>query len=300
MLTTQNLRLSRFLAITWRSDLLMLAACTTAYLADYYLFGEKLQVPPTLPALLGTAIAFFIGFNNNQAYSRWWEARTIWGGLVNDSRSWARHMLYYLPSDAKDIQKHQQEMIRRHIAFVYALRTSLRRANDTEYTHYLQPDEAARVAQFANVPNAILDEQARALRRLYEAGCIDGYRFNDFNMLIINFCDHMGRSERINTTVYPATYVYFTKLCIWLFVILTTLAVADTAHVWSIVFGTLLGFVYMVTHINGQSLMDPFRPIATGVPLNAISRTIEINLLQALGEPNVPEALKPFNGEFIL
>jgi ion channel-forming bestrophin family protein len=300
MLTTQDLSLKRFIAITWRSDVLMLIVCTIAYTADRFIFGERLQVPGTLPALLGTAIAFFIGFNNNQAYSRWWEARTIWGGLVNDSRSWARHILYYLPSTAPNLEQLQREMIHRHIAFVYALRSSLRRANDTEYTQYLDPDEAARVAQFANVPNAILDEQAKALRRLYEAGCVDGFRFNDFNSLIVNFCDHMGRSERINTTIYPATYVYFTKVCIWLFVILTTLAVADTAHVWSILFGTLLGFVYFVTHINGQSLMNPFQPIATGVPLNAISRTIEINLLQALGEKDVPKPIQPFNGEFLL
>ena len=69
MLIAQTLRFRRILRITWRTDLLMLLTCATAYLIDAYGFGEQLQVPATLPALLGTAIAFFIGFNNNQAYS---------------------------------------------------------------------------------------------------------------------------------------------------------------------------------------------------------------------------------------
>ena len=300
MLIAQTLRFRRILRITWRTDLLMLLSCTVAYLIDDLVFGERLQVPATLPALLGTAIAFFIGFNNNQAYSRWWEARTIWGGIVNDSRSWARHVLAYLPAGQPGVAQRQQEMIRRHLAFVYALRSALRRSPDRIYEQYLSTDEAVKVARFANVPNAILDEQAWALQALVEEGYVDGFRFNDFNELLVRHCDNMGRSERINNTVFPATYIYFTRLCIWLFVVLTTLAIADTAHGWSILFGTLLGFVYYITHINGLSLMNPFEAQPTGVPLDSISRTIEINLLQALGETKIPAPVQPVNGEYVL
>lgn len=300
MLIAPTLRFRRILRITWRTDLLMFFTCAAAYLIDRYLFDERIQVPATIATLLGTAVAFFIGFNNNQAYSRWWEARTIWGGLVNDSRSWARHVLAYLPAGEPGMARRQKELIHRHLAFIYALRSALRRSPDRTYEQYLSADEAQRFARFANVPNAILDEQARALQALCDEGYVDGFRFNDFNALLVSLCDQMGRAERINNTVFPTTYIYFTRIFIWLFVLLATLAIVDAAHGWSILFGTVIGFVYYITHINGLSLMNPFEPQPSGVPLDSISRTIEINLLQALGESQVPAPVQAINGEYVL
>ncbi len=78
MLIGNSLSLFRILKITWKVDIMMIIFCGIAYFIDNYLFvGFKL--PLSFPTLMGTAIAFFIGFNNNQAYNRWWEARTIWG-----------------------------------------------------------------------------------------------------------------------------------------------------------------------------------------------------------------------------
>jgi len=296
MLIAQTLRFRRLLRITWKTDLLMLAMCGLAYLVDNLIFDDLLQVPANLPALLGTAIAFFIGFNNNQAYSRWWEARTVWGSLVNDSRSWARSVLAYLPGEANM----KQAMVRRHIAFIYALRSSLRRSPDRSYEQYLSEAEAQKVRSFTNIPSAILDEQARCLQQFSALGYLDGFRFQELNRLLVSLCDNMGRSERINNTIFPATYIFFTRVCIWLFVLLTTLAMVDMAHGWSILFGSLLGFVFYVTHINGLSLMNPFEALPTGVPLDQISRMIEINLLQMLGDSNIPAPIEPINNEYVL
>ncbi|HET8685530.1 MAG TPA: bestrophin family ion channel, partial [Methanosarcina sp.] len=79
----------------------MLALTVMAYIVDVYLFPD-IFVPPTVATLMGTALAFFIGFNNNQAYSRWWEARIVWGGLINESRNLSRDLLAYLKPDGKD------------------------------------------------------------------------------------------------------------------------------------------------------------------------------------------------------
>ncbi len=72
----------------------MICLCAIAYFVDIN-WLTSLKIPPALPTLMGTAIAFFIGFNNNQAYDRWWEARIIWGELVNNSREWARNLMAY-------------------------------------------------------------------------------------------------------------------------------------------------------------------------------------------------------------
>ena len=87
MLIVQNIRISRVLRNTWQIDLIMIVSCTLAYLVRTFLIKHHFSIPAIIPTVLGTAIAFFVGFNNNQAYDRWWEARKIWGALVNDSRS---------------------------------------------------------------------------------------------------------------------------------------------------------------------------------------------------------------------
>ena len=112
-------------------------------------------------------MAFFIGFNNNQAYDRWWEARKIWGGIVNDSRSFARMVLTQIPS-----------------------------SNDPE-------DEISRMKKRL---------QAIDLEYLYKNNYIDGFKYLEFNKMLINFTDLMGKSERIKGTVFPTTYRYYTYI----------------------------------------------------------------------------------------
>ena len=96
MIIVQNIRLRRILIDTWKVDLIMIISCTAAYFIREYLISYHFEISPIIPTVLGTAIAFFIGFNNNQAYDRWWEARKIWGALVNDSRSFARNLINFV------------------------------------------------------------------------------------------------------------------------------------------------------------------------------------------------------------
>lgn len=297
MLLRQNLTVFRILQITWRIDLMMIVLCTAAYFADRDLL-PKHQIPAALPALLGTALAFFIAFNSNQGYSRWWEARIIWGALVNDSRSWTRNLLHFTAPESRPLAL---QMARRHLAFLYALKAALRKDNNKAYTAFLLVGEEEEVVRFANIPNAILDIQARDLQRLSEEQHVDGFRFLALQNLLKDFCDSMGKSERINNTVFPTTYVYFTQLFIWILIILITMAIGESAGPVAIFLGWMVGFVFHTTHINGMSLMNPFEAKPAGIPLNSITRTIEINVLQMMGEANIPEPEKAINhDEYIL
>ena len=296
MLLKQRLSLYRVVKITWKIDLLMLALCTIAYFVDSKLLSD-FHIPSSLPTLMGTAIAFFIGFNNNQAYSRWWEARTIWGGIVNDSRTWTRNLLAYSHDEIL-----AGKMIRRHIGFLYALKANLRKQKDDDhYTRFLTPADVAAVQHVANIPNAILDLQAYDLQQLSDNNKIEGFRFHALNETLTNFCDGMGKSERINNTVFPTTYIYFTRLFIWILVILTTMALSENISGWSIFFGWLIGFVFHTTHINGMNIMNPFEISPSCIPLNSITRNIEINLLQSMKETNIPLPESTMHrGEYIL
>lgn len=302
MLLKQNLQLRRILLITWKVDLLMLGLCIAAYFVDTKLFKD-VQIPPALPTLMGTAIAFFIGFNNNQAYGRWWEARTIWGELVNNSREWARNVMFYArvpETGVADGLKHfQQKMFFRHLAFLYALQSSLRKSGSSEYEKCLSSTEAESVRNFANKPNAILGIQSRELESMAHEKMIDTVRFYKMADLIAGFGDGMGKSERIGNTVFPTVYVYFTRLFIWIFVILLTMSISEIGP-WSVFFGWIMGFVFHTTHINGMSIMNPFENQAAGVPITSITRTIEIDILQTLGEKEIPVPILPVNDEYIL
>ncbi|SFD07770.1 putative membrane protein [Chitinophaga sp. CF118] len=303
MLIVQNIRLSRVLRNTWQVDLIMIVSCTLAYLVRTVLIKHHFEVPAIIPTVLGTAIAFFVGFNNNQAYDRWWEARKIWGALVNDSRSWARSVITYISYHETDEQKFttlKKRMVYRQIAFLYALKAKLRGAVDETYSKYLDEQDVHEISKHTNVPNAILVLQSRELQQLNKDGMIDSFRFMEMNELLVKFTDEMGMSERIKNTVFPTSYNYFTKVFIWLFVVSLTLVISEQAGLWSIFLGWLVGFVYVSTQINGMTLINPFENNSASIPLNQISRTIEINLLEMLGETNIPEPVKPINDEYIL
>ena len=302
MLIVQNIRLSRILRNTCQVDIIMIVSCTAAYLIREFLIKHHFEIPAIIPTVLGTAIAFFVGFNNNQSYDRWWEARKIWGALVNDSRSWARSIISYLPADDinQDSKVIKDRMVRRHIAFLYALKASLRGAVDETYSQYLNPEDVQEISKHTNVPNAILTLQSKALQQLSNAGLIDGFRFMEMNQLLVKFSDEMGMAERIKNTIFPTTYNYFTKVFIWLFVVSLTLVISQSAGVWSIFLGWLVGFVYVSTQINGMSLVNPFENNSSAIPLNQITRTIEINLLEMIGADKIPKPVKPINEEYVL
>jgi putative membrane protein len=296
MLLAQNIRISRILKDTWQVDLIMIVSCTIAYLVREFLIAHHYVIPTIIPTLLGTAIAFFIGFNNNQAYDRWWEARRIWGSLVNDSRSFARSLLNYVDGDPKTTKR----MIYRHIAFLYALKTNLRGSVNDCNVRYLNDADREAIKGHSNLHNAILNLQSADLQLLSKNNHIDGFRFIEINSMLVRFSDSMGMSERIKNTVFPTTYSYMTKIFIWLFVVTFTLVISEGAGIYSIFLGWMIGFVFVSTQINGMNLVNPFENNSASIPLNQITRTIEINLLQMMDSPDVPDPVRPINDEYVM
>jgi putative membrane protein len=281
----------------WRSSIVIVGVIVgVSVLGDRLAEGEIGPVPVFLPTVLGTATAFFIGFVNNESYRRWWEARMVWGALVNDSRTWARSICAYLPRDGA----RARAFVRRHIGFVWALNSSLRGDGDPYFHRYLEPNEVSAIESLANPANGILSLQTRDLHALQSEGGIDGFRFLGLAKLLQSFSDEMGMSERIQKTVFPSMTFYFTQIATVFFVVADTLVLTDLIGYWSIPTGWFIGFLFEGTIQSGASLVNPFERKPAGVPLDSISRTIEINLLQELGERSVPEPVQPVGGVYIL
>ncbi|MGI9546214.1 MAG: bestrophin family protein, partial [Flavobacteriaceae bacterium] len=233
-----------------------------------------------------------------------WEARKIWGSLVNDSRTWARQILYLLSSenieDHKEIEEAKTRAIHRHIAFLYALKSNLRGDDKKHYRKYISSEECIEVETHSNKHNAILNLQSKELKNFVTRDWINGFEFLELNKMLICFSDEMGMSERIKNTVFPTTYTFFTKLAIWLFVICTVAVFDETVGPWCVLFGIIIGYVFLVIHFIGLALVNPFDLIPTGISLDQITRTIEINLLETLKEPNIPPPVESFNNLYVM
>ncbi|SFI24817.1 bestrophin family protein [Halpernia frigidisoli] len=290
---------NQILTQTWKVDLIMIFSCAGAYFFHDQILDNNLDVPTIIPTVLGTAIAFFIGFNNNQAYDRWWEARKIWGEIVNDSRTFARDLLSY-SKKSPETDHLIKQMILRHIDFLYALKHNLRDRMDKLQLPNLSENERQQVLRQSNVHNAILFNNTKALKNIYDKKLINDFEFLQIDAMLVKFSNEMGMSERIKNTIFPTTYSYLTKVFIWVFVLSFTFVISPFLSYYSIFVGWLVGFVFVSTQINGMNLVTPFKKHPTSIPISQITRTIEINLLQMLEENDIPEPTKPINKEYIL
>ncbi len=304
MIVTPNVRINRIITGTWRNLLFSVLTCIIAYFINDSWLKNHFVFPVFVPTVLGTALAFFIGFNNTHAYDRWWESRKVWGSLVNNSRTWTRQIICYTQLGVKDspaeLDEKRKKMIKRHIGFLYALKSFLRNSGSKEYEGFLPPEEVKEISGQSNKHNAILTIQSRDLELLYQQGNIDGFKLIEFNKMITAFCDDMGKSERIKNTIFPTTYNSYAKGFIWIFVYSVTMTIGNSIGIWAILFGTLLGYVFFTIQALGQSLLNPFDNTPTGIALDQITRTIEINLLEMLQEENIPTPVQTVNGEYIM
>ncbi len=303
MLIKKHISLQFTIRNSWRNLLYVFIASVLSYTVNYLYLDEFVDTPTMIPTILGTALAFFIGFNNNQAYDRWWEARKIWGMIVNTSRSWARQWLHYstvsdqLPMDV--LKRLRIGAIHRQVAFVYSLKESLRGTSKMKHHKFLSKEEISRVDNESNTPNALLSEHARDLQFLYESGGVDGFRFQEMNRTLNAICDEMGKCERIKNTVFPPTYNYYTRIFVFIFVILEVLGTVNDIGLWSIVTGSMIGYIFLTTQAIGLALLNPFEMNPASLPLDQITRTIEINLFEMEGAVRIPKPIVPKGQEFI-
>lgn len=242
--------------VTWtRKDIYTLLAISFVPTFCYAVLGWKWLSIPWLPvAMLGTAVAFVVGFKNNASYDRMWEARKAWGAIVNASRSWGimvkdfitnRHAATPL-SDA-ELREIKMKLTHRHFAWLTALRYQLREAraweaiykphnqeykdrwfhvsehnNDLEaqLLHYLPADEVKEIMQKTNRATHIISLQSDSLKQLLEKGLIEDFRHMELQKLLVEFYNQQGVSERIKNFPYPRQFatlnLYFIKIFVFL------------------------------------------------------------------------------------
>lgn len=262
------------------------------YYLEHILNWDWISIPVAPVALLGGGLAIFLGFRNNSAYDRWWEARKIWGGMVNVSRSFGMNVISFL--EGKDEEDEMRTIVKRHISFIYALKNQLREKEALKDSiNYLNPNEFELHSKRANKATSLLTRQGQTIIQLKNKGKIDAFEHQVLVKNVETMFDYQGMSERIKKTVFPYFYKYFTRTFLWLFLIILPGSLVHELSWHAVPLSVAVSFVYMILDRIGDVTENPLDARSSGTPLNAICRTIEIDLLEQLGEhPPEPYPVK--------
>lgn len=291
----------------------------------YVFLNLKWLAIPFLPiSLLGIAVSFYVGFKNNAANERQNEARKNWGGITNDTRSLIAMLNTYLPENEMDMKAN---ILKRHIAWLYAHKSFLRhkrmewehnlKLNDiyreqfrqdfninTEFekdvSAYLSFEELKKAESHPNVASKILLNQSKILKQLRTENIIEDFRLFELQNHITKLYEHQGRNERIKTFPIPRQFANYATLFIIVFAFLLPLGLLNETqklNVWlTIPFSMLVTWVFHQMDLVGEYSEHPFEGLISDTPMTAITRNLEIEILQSLGETNLPKPIIAKNG----
>jgi putative membrane protein len=249
----------------------------------------------------GAVIGIIIGFRNASAYARWWEARTLWGAIVNRSRTLARLVLTTMsPSQASDqaeVAATQRELVLYQVAYVHALRQQLRGLDPVPQAVQLIPKEE--MAELAGEKNLALALQTRMSAMLVVArrrGWLDEWQWQEIDQSLVSLMDSQGGVERIKNTPMPKQFDFFPRLFVEMYCLLLPVGMVVDLGWYTPLGSTLVGFMFMALEKIGRDLEDPFENRIHDISLCAITTNIEINLRQLLGETELPATVQPVDG----
>ena len=255
----------------------------------YYVLPFK---APDLPlTIFGSVLALFLGFRSNSAYQRWWEGRGLWGLMINASRSLARGACNFLPDP--EAREAKRQIVLRQIAYVHALRCQLRRQpQDADVARFL-PDMMRDLSPApVNLANAILTDTGRRIADAHARGWIDSIQQSSLESVLIDIANAQGGMERLKNTPLPLQYRFFPTLFAHLFCVLLPIGLVETLGFATPLGSTLVGLMLLAVLAIGVDLVDPFADSVHDLPLNAMCRTVEIDLLQTIGD-EAPKPLTP-------
>ncbi len=257
-----------------------------------YLGYENIDIKMSIATVLGFAVALLLGFRTSSAYDRWWEARKIWGGIVNDSRTLVRQVISF--TGGEEIIPEAKQLADYQIAWCNALKNSLRNLDPLEgLDSFLNADELEYIKSKNNKPNEILKFMNALLAKLKGEGKIDSYQMVALDQTIKHLCDHMGKAERIKNTVFPTQYRSYTHRGLIIFTVMLPYGMLFSTGPFVILICVLVSFFFHMLENIAYFLQDPFMNRDSDIPMSALCRTIEINLKELVEDPDVPEPLQP-------
>jgi putative membrane protein len=318
--------------ISWRMVLWSLFTGLLALFTYENLEWKWVSIPWLPVSLIGTAVAFYVGFKNNQSYDRGWEARKIWGGIVNVSRAFGVAVRGYVSDHAgngvitkEKIDEEIRTLIYRHIGWLHAVKHSMRQRTpwehnlvasarqrryferhldfssfDVDVSLCLSPEELEWVKTKKNAATQLMDRQSQHLARLRKEGLLNDFSHAELQRTIKDLLAEQGGTERIKNTPLPRQYSTSSHIFIILFTLLLPFGMLNQfaelgdGMIWLMLpFNLVVCWVFSLMEYTGDYSENPFEGLINDVPIYSIVRNIEIDLKDMLGEKDLPERVKP-------
>ena len=270
-------------------QLLFIVACATAVVAVDKLLLPLTHSDATPFAVIGVALSLFLGFRNNAAYDRWWEARKLWGGLLADIRSFAREAEVFIADKPM-----RQALLRQLLAFIHLHRANLRRL-PTDALAHAHAEAAAPAAGLTNAPHppcASLNLLNTTLADAHRAGRIDSVGALAISERLAALTLQQAGCERIANTPLPYVYSLLVFRTIYIYCLLLPLALIDQSGWMTPLFVGIVAYTFFGLAEVTEELAHPFGQTVNALPLDAICRAAEISLASHLDQP-APPALLP-------
>ena len=249
------------------------------------------KMPISVPAFLGTAISVLLSFKLSQSYDRWWEARKIWGSIVNESRSFTMQLQsLVVKGNDNDIR----QIAFRHVAWCFSLGQSLRELNPLKNLEkYISEEDIKNISTHYNKPLALLQLNTLQIAELKNNGKMDIFSQIQLNNTLANFSNSMGMAERIKSTVFPVTYRVFLHFMIYIFVITLSISLGEVNPMFETPLLLIISSSFFVLEKTATLLQDPFENNPTDTAMTTIATNIEINIKQLLKEGDIPRPFEP-------
>jgi ion channel-forming bestrophin family protein len=249
--------------------------------------------------LMGLPLAIFLGFRNNAAYDRYWEGRKQWGELVLQSRNLARQCLTLVDPHtpfARAPGDLRAAMVRRAIAFAYALKQRLRGGGDlAEIEAFVGAAEWQRLRGAGNLPHQLMLEMGADLARAARDGMLDTFLVPSIDATLSRMTATVAACERIRNTPIPFSYTLLLHRTAYLYCFLLPFGLVEEIGFLTPVVAAIVAYTFFGLDALGDEIEEPFGTSANDLPLDALCRTIEIDLRAALGDDDLPPPLVPVN-----
>ena len=244
--------------------------------------------------VIGLALSIFLGNRIRISYDRWWEGRKLWGRMINRSRIITRQFINFIegpPEAADEVKALHARLVTRHIAYVHVFRVAMRResiSEDADCVASLTPEELDQLSRETNPCNALVQMQGDDLQEALRRGWISEHRLQQIDLSLVELLDVQGGCERILKTVIPVNLTYFPTRLVFLYGALLSIGLVKALSWWTIPTVLMVGFIFRIIDLAGKLIENPFSTFVYGLPLYAISRTIEANLRDRIGQKPRP------------
>lgn len=263
------------------------------------LWDHKIRLTIIPFTLMGLPLAIFLGFRNNSAYDRYWEGRKLWGEQVLRSRNFARQCLSLIDegnetADTPAAATLRARMIRRTIALAHALRHQLRGTDAApDVAPHLAPGEWNALRGRVNLAQALMLEMGSDLARCRRAGMLDSVRAATLDATLCAMVATAASCERIRNTPVPFSYTLLLHRTAYLYCFLLPFGLVDAIGYLTPLVVAIVAYTFYGLDALGDEIEEPFGLAPNDLPLDAICRTIEIDMRDALGDTALPAPLLP-------